>query len=42
MKILAIKEQANESRVAITPDLIAKYQKLGISVYVQVKKLLKF
>ncbi|NBR94808.1 MAG: NAD(P) transhydrogenase subunit alpha [Proteobacteria bacterium] len=36
MKILAIKEQANESRVAITPDLIAKYQKLGISVYVQV------
>ncbi len=35
MKILAIKEQNNESRVAITPNLIAKYQQLGLSVYIQ-------
>ena len=35
MKILAIKEQANESRVAITPELVAKYQKLGLDVYIQ-------
>ncbi len=35
MKILAIKEQATENRVAITPELVSKYQKLGLNVYIQ-------
>ena len=35
MKILAIKEQLGESRVAITPELVAKYQKLGLDIYIQ-------
>ena len=33
MKILALKESnRNEKRVALTPDVIAKYQKFGLEV----------
>ena len=36
MKILILKESANnEKRVAITPDVISKYQKLGFELLVQ-------
>ena len=35
MKILAIKEQAGENRVSITPELVSKYQNLGLSVYIE-------
>lgn len=36
MKLLVLKETAaNENRVALTPDLLAKYQKAGIEVFVE-------
>ena len=36
MKILALKEIVdNEKRVAITPDLISKYNKLGYEIVVE-------
>ena len=36
MKILALKESnSNEKRVALTPDVIAKYQKFGLEVFVE-------
>jgi NAD(P) transhydrogenase subunit alpha len=36
MKLLAIKENnQNEKRVALTPDVIAKYQKFGLEVFVE-------
>ena len=38
MKLLVLKENANhENRVALTPDLITKYQKLGVEVFVESK-----
>ncbi len=42
MKLLVLKETIeNENRVAITPDLLAKYQKLGIEVFVETKAGIK-
>ena len=36
MKILALKENnLNEKRVALTPDVIAKYQKFGLEIFVE-------
>ncbi len=36
MKLLVLKENfANENRVALTPDLVAKYQKLAVEVFVE-------
>lgn len=36
MKLLVLKENvASENRVALTPELIAKYQKLGVEVFVE-------
>ena len=36
MKLLVLKENSpNENRVALTPDLVAKYQKLGVEVFVE-------
>jgi NAD(P) transhydrogenase subunit alpha len=36
MKLLVLKEiSANENRVALTPELVAKYQKLGIEIFVE-------
>ena len=36
MKLLAIKENnQNEKRVALTPDVIAKYQKFGLEIFVE-------
>lgn len=36
MKILALKENhKNENRVALTPDLVAKYNKLGAEVFIE-------
>lgn len=36
MKLLVLKENiASENRVALTPDLVAKYQKFGIEVFVE-------
>ena len=36
MKILALKENNhNEKRVALTPDVIAKYQKFGLEIFVE-------
>lgn len=36
MKILVLKEnKANENRVALTPDLINKYQKFGFDIYLE-------
>lgn len=36
MKLLVLKENnANENRVALTPDLVAKYQKLGVEIFVE-------
>ncbi len=38
MKLLVLKENnSSESRVAITPELVAKYQKLGLEVFVESK-----
>lgn len=38
MKILILKENhQSENRVAITPDLVSKYQKLGLEVFVETK-----
>lgn len=38
MKLLVLKEtSANENRVALTPDLVAKYQKLGLEIFVEAK-----
>ncbi len=38
MKLLVLKEiNPNEGRVALTPDLVAKYQKLGVEVFVESK-----
>ncbi len=38
MKLLVLKEtQKNENRVALTPELVSKYQKLGIEVFVEAK-----
>ncbi len=38
MKLLALKEtSSNEGRVSITPELVGKYQKLGIEVFVEKK-----
>lgn len=38
MKLLVLKETAaNENRVALTPDLVAKYQKLGVEIFVEAK-----
>ncbi len=36
MKLLALKENnLNEKRVALTPDVIAKYQKFGLEIFVE-------
>jgi NAD(P) transhydrogenase subunit alpha len=36
MKLLALKESnQNEKRVALTPDVIAKYQKFGLEIFVE-------
>jgi NAD(P) transhydrogenase subunit alpha len=36
MKLLALKELSlNEKRVAVTPDLVAKYQKFGIEIFIE-------
>ncbi len=36
MKLLVLKEiAANENRVALTPDVIAKYQKFGVEVFIE-------
>lgn len=36
MKILVLKETAtNEARVALTPDLVSKYQKIGFEIFVE-------
>ena len=36
MKLLILKETAaNEARVALTPDLVSKYQKIGFEVFVE-------
>lgn len=38
MKLLALRENVpNEKRVALTPELIAKYQKFGFEVFVEAK-----
>lgn len=38
MKFLVLKESAeSENRVALTPDLIKKYQKLGVEIFVETK-----
>lgn len=38
MKLLVLKEIAiNEKRVALTPELVSKYQKLGFEVFVETK-----
>lgn len=38
MKLLVLKEtSANENRVALTPDLVSKYQKLGMEIFVESK-----
>jgi len=38
MKLLVLKETAaNENRVALTPDLVSKYQKLGVEIFVESK-----
>ena len=38
MKLLVLKEtHPNENRVALTPELVSKYQKLGIEVFVEAK-----
>ena len=38
MKLLVLKENSlNETRVALTPDLVSKYQKLGTEVFVESK-----
>lgn len=38
MKLLVLKETAaSENRVALTPDLVAKYQRLGVEVFVESK-----
>ncbi len=38
MKLLVLKESAaHENRVALTPDLIAKYQKFGVEIFVESK-----
>jgi NAD(P) transhydrogenase subunit alpha len=36
MKLLVLKEKKqNESRVALTPDLVSKYQKLGFEIFIE-------
>ena len=36
MKLLVLKEKnAHENRVALTPDVIAKYQKFGFEIYLE-------
>jgi NAD(P) transhydrogenase subunit alpha len=36
MKLLVLKEKsANENRIALTPELVSKYQKFGIEVFVE-------
>ena len=36
MKLLALKENnRSEKRVALTPDVIAKYQKFGLEIFVE-------
>ncbi len=38
MKLLVLKEiSPNENRVAITPDLISKYQKLDVEIFIEAK-----
>ncbi len=38
MKLLVLKESAaNENRVALTPELVSKYQKLGLEIFVEAK-----
>ncbi len=38
MKLLALKEiSPNENRVSLTPELVSKYQKLGVEVFVESK-----
>jgi NAD(P) transhydrogenase subunit alpha len=38
MKLLALKEiSPNENRVALTPELISKYQKFGVEIFVEAK-----
>lgn len=38
MKLLSLKEiSANENRVSLTPELVSKYQKLGVEIFVESK-----
>ena len=38
MKLLALKENhAGENRIAITPELVSKYQKFGIEIFIETK-----
>lgn len=38
MKLLVLKEKSSiENRVALTPELVAKYQKLGVEIFVESK-----
>lgn len=38
MKLLVLKEtNSNENRVALTPDLVSKYQKLGLEIFIESK-----